>query len=170
MDFPDLLSMFNDGVSDSGILFILVLVDTCLAISYQIKSGNKLLSNKLLSGLLRNITLCFMPALVHALSVWHPRSDQVYPVIAAVLSVYIGYAILQSILAYTEMWGIKYPEWLNKWLENEIKDKEKKTGMNDDSDKDKDNKDEKSKQCYNGSRGDNICYRTIQITLKQKVL
>lgn len=143
MDFPNLLSMFNDGVSDSGILFILVLVDTCLAISYQIKSGNKLLSNKLLSGLLRNITLCFMPALVHALSAWHPRSDQVYPVIAAILSVYIGYAILQSILAYTDMWGIKYPEWLNKWLENEIKDKEKKTGMYDDSIKD--NKDEKSK-------------------------
>lgn len=143
MDFPNLLSMFNDGVSDSGILFILVLVDTCLAISYQIKSGNKLLSNKLLSGLLRNITLCFMPALVHALSAWHPRSDQVYPVIAAILSVYIGYAVLQSILAYTDMWGIKYPEWLNKWLENEIKDKEKKTGIYDDSIKD--NKDEKSK-------------------------
>ena len=145
MDCPDLLNMFNDGVSDSGILFILVLVDTCLAISYQIKSGNKLLSNKLLSGLLRNITLCFIPALVYALSGWHPRTDQVYQVIAAVLSVYIGYAILQSILAYTGLWGIKYQEWLNKWLENEIKDKEKKTGSDNDTNKDEDNKDEKSK-------------------------
>ena len=67
-----------------------------------------------------------MPALVSLLAVWHPRSDSVYQMIAVVLSVYIGYAIVQSILAYTNLWGIKYPNWLKTWLESEIKDKEGK--------------------------------------------
>ena len=145
MDWNSVFNMFNDGVSDSGILFILVLVDTCLALSYQIKSGGHLLSSKLLSGLLRNITLCFMPALVYILSVWHPRSDSVYQMIAVVLSIYIGYAILQSILAYTNLWGIQYPNWLKTWLESEIKDKEGKLNQTNKQD----NTDEKTKQCYN---------------------
>ena len=67
-----------------------------------------------------------MPALVNLLSTWHPRGDSVYQLIASILSIYIGYAIIQSILAYTDLWGIKYPDWLNKWLESEIKDKEGK--------------------------------------------
>lgn len=141
MDWNSVFSMFNDGVSDSGILFILVLVDTCLALSYQVKSGGRLLSSKLLSGLLRNITLCFMPALVYLLAVWHPRSDSVYQMIAVVLSIYIGYAIVQSILAYTNLWGIKYPNWLKTWLESEIKDKEGKLNQTNKQD----NTDEKKK-------------------------
>lgn len=128
------LSYFNDGVTDTGILFILVLVDTALAMSYQIKQKQHLLSSTLLAGLLRNFILCFMPILVTKLSRLHPRPDNFYQLIAAVLSVYIGYAIIQSILAYTELWGINYPDWLKKWLTQEIKSKEEKVEKNGDSD------------------------------------
>ena len=129
----DWISMLNDGVADSGILFILVLIDTTLSMSYQIKSGNKLLSNKLLSGLLRNFILCFMPALVHLLAWYHPRTDGIYQMIAAVLAVYIGYAIVQSILAYTDLLGIKYPDWIKNWLKTEINDKKDKANGNKDN-------------------------------------
>lgn len=129
----DWISMLNDGVADSGILFILVLIDTTLSMSYQIKSGNKLLSNKLLSGLLRNFILCFMPALVHLLALYHPRTDGIYQMIAAVLAVYIGYAIVQSILAYTDLLGIKYPDWIKNWLKTEINDKKDKANGNKDN-------------------------------------
>lgn len=122
------LSLFNDGISDSGILFILVLIDTTLAVSYQIKQKQHLLSSTLLSGLLRNFVLCFMPFLVHELAAFHPRTDNVYQLISAVLSVFIGYAVIQSILAYTALWGISYPQWLKDWLSNEIMDKENKNG------------------------------------------
>lgn len=120
------LNLFNDGISDSGILFILVLIDTTLAVSYQIKQKHHLLSSTLLSGLLRNFVLCFMPFLVHELAAFHPRTDNVYQLIAAFLSIFIGYAIIQSILAYVAMWGISYPKWLMDWLSNEIMDKERK--------------------------------------------
>lgn len=128
------LSYFNDGITDTGVLFILVLVDTALAMSYQIKQKQHLLSSTLLAGLLRNFILCFMPILVTELSRLHPRSDNFYQLIAAVLSVYIGYAIIQSILAYTELWGIKYPDWLKKWLTQEVKSKEEKVEKNGNSD------------------------------------
>lgn len=124
-----LLQYFNDGVSDSAILFILVLIDTTLAISYQIKQRQHLLSSTLLAGLLRNFVLCFMPFLVAGVAKYHPRSDTLYQFVAAVLSIYIGYAIIQSILAYTNLWGLKYPDWLKEWLNNEIKDKTKKTNV-----------------------------------------
>ena len=26
-------------------------------------------------------------------------------------------------MAYTDLWGVKYPEWINNWLSGEIKDK-----------------------------------------------
>ena len=123
----NILQYFNDGVSDSAILFILVLIDTTLAISYQIKQRQHLLSSTLLAGLLRNFVLCFMPFLVAGVAKYHPRSDTLYQFVAAVLSIYIGYAIIQSILAYTDLWGVKYPVWLKNWLENEIKDKTKKS-------------------------------------------
>lgn len=123
----NLLQYFNDGVSDSAILFILVLIDTTLAISYQIKQRQHLLSSTLLAGLLRNFVLCFMPFLVAGIAKYHPRSDTLYQFVAAVLSLYIGYAIIQSILAYTDLWGVEYPEWLKNWLQNEIEDKTNKS-------------------------------------------
>lgn len=129
-----LLQYFNDGVSDSAILFILVLIDTTLAVSYQIKQRQHLLSSTLLAGLLRNFVLCFMPFLVADIAKYHPRSDTLYQFVAAVLSLYIGYAIIQSILAYTDLWGVKYPDWLKKWLENEIEDKTKKSESDKDTD------------------------------------
>lgn len=128
----NLLQYFNDGVSDSAILFILVLIDTTLAISYQIKQRQHLLSSTLLAGLLRNFVLCFMPFLVAGVAKYHPRSDTLYQFVAAVLSIYIGYAIIQSILAYTNLWGVDYPDWLKDWLNNEIKDKTKKSREVDD--------------------------------------
>ena len=124
------ITYFNDGISDSGILMILVIVDTVLALSYQLKVKQPIISSRLLSGLLRNVILAVTPSLVTALSIWRPRSDDIYQMLAAVLSVFIGYAIIQSILSYVNLWGVKYPEWLTKWLSGEIESKVTKNGNN----------------------------------------
>lgn len=124
------ITYFNDGISDSGILMILVIVDTVLALSYQLKVKQPIISSRLLSGLLRNVILAVTPSLVTALSIWRPRSDDIYQMLAAILSVFIGYAIIQSILSYVNLWGVKYPEWLTKWLSGEIESKVNKNGNN----------------------------------------
>lgn len=126
----DFVTYFNDGISDSGILMILVIVDTVLALSYQMKVRQPIVSSRLLSGLLRNVILAVTPSLVTALSIWRPRSDDIYQMLAAILSIFIGYAIIQSILSYVNLWGVKYPEWLTKWLSGEIESKVNKNGKN----------------------------------------
>lgn len=126
----NLIQYFNDGVSDSGILMILVIVDTVLALSYQLKVKQPIISSRLLSGLLRNVILAVTPSLVTALSVWRPRSDDIYQMLAAILSLFIGYAIIQSILSYVNLWGVKYPKWMTDWLSGEIESKVTKNGNN----------------------------------------
>lgn len=126
----NLIQYFNDGVSDSGILMILVIVDTVLALSYQLKVKQPIISSRLLSGLLRNVILAVTPSLVTALSVWRPRSDDIYQMLAAILSLFIGYAIIQSILSYVTLWGVKYPKWMTDWLSGEIESKVNKNGNN----------------------------------------
>lgn len=126
----NLITYFNDGISDSGILMILVIVDTVLALSYQLKVKQPIVSSRLLSGLLRNVILAVTPSLVTALSVWRPRSDDVYQMLAAILSIFIGYAIVQSILSYINLWGVKYPKWMTDWLSGEIESKVNKNGNN----------------------------------------
>lgn len=126
----DLINYFNDGISDSGILMIIVIVDTILALSYQMKVRQPIVSSRLLSGLLRNVILAVTPSLVTALSIWRPRSDDIYQMLAAILSIFIGYAIVQSILSYINLWGVKYPKWMTDWLSGEIESKVNKNGNN----------------------------------------
>ena len=133
----DFLNLFADGVTDSSVLSVLVLIDTTLAVSYWFKNGRRILSNTLLSGLFRNVVLALMPSLMQLLSTWHPTSTSsiIYPLVTSIITVYIGFAIIQSIMAYTAMWGIKFPNWLDAIIKQEI---QSKTGVNvDDQGSDK---------------------------------
>ena len=125
------ITYFNDGISDTGILIIFVIIDTVLALSYQLKEKQSIISSTLLSGLLRNLFLAIIPILISGLSYLHPRTDDLYQILAAILSVFIGYGILQSILSYVSLWGVKYPAWLLNWLSGEIDSKVKKVDTNE---------------------------------------
>lgn len=131
----DFLNFFADGVTDSSVLSVLVLIDTTLAVSYWFKNGRRILSNALLSGLLRNVVLALMPSLMQLLSSWHPTSTSsiIYRLVTSIITIYTGFAIIQSILSYTAMWGIKFPNWLEAIIKQEIKSK---TGVNIDETKD----------------------------------
>lgn len=131
----DFLNFFVDGVTDSSVLSVLALIDTTLAFSYWFKNGRRILSNTLLSGLLRNVVLALMPSLMQLLSTWHPNSTSsiIYPLVTSIITIYIGFAIIQSILSYTAMWGIKFPNWLEEIIKQEIKSK---TGVKIDETKD----------------------------------
>lgn len=122
----NLIEYFNDGVSDTGILIIFVIVDTVLALSYQLKEKQSIVSSTLLSGLLRNLFLAIVPSLISGLAYLRPRTDDVYQILAAILTVFVGYGILQSILSYINLWGVKYPKWMTDWLSGEISSKVKK--------------------------------------------
>lgn len=127
----EILSFFSDGVTDTSVLLVLVVIDTTLAVSYWFKNGRRILSNTLLSGLLRNVILAQVPSLMQLLSSFHPSSSIIYPLVTSIITVYIGFAIVQSIMAYTAMWGIKFPSWLDAIIKQEI---QSKTGVKIDND------------------------------------
>lgn len=130
-----IFSYFSDPLSDTGILMILVLIDTVLAITYKMsKKASSFISSKMLSGLLRNLLLSIVPLMVTLISDLDPRTDDLYAILSFIFFIFIAWAILVSIISYTSLLGIKYPEWLLKLLTGEIESKGLKINIGSDSD------------------------------------
>lgn len=133
--------MLNNGLSDSAILMLLVLADTILALTYNMKTKGKVLSNEMLSGLLRNFLLSVLPSIINLIAALVPRNDNLYNIIASMFTLLIAFAVVESILAYVHLWGIKYPSWLEKFLLGEIESKEVKKDESKEETKKGDEKD-----------------------------
>lgn len=117
-------------VSDSLFLLTLAIIDTVLAVGWRIKQGKPLWSNRLKSGLVFNIVLSFLPQII---GVWYNHINEPSHLLLITLegvTIFIGLAQLQSILANAVLFGIKVPKWAMKWyiilIEPEVKEKEEK--------------------------------------------
>lgn len=117
-------------VSDSLFLLTLAIIDTVLAVAWRIKQGKPLWSNRLKSGLIFNVALSFLPQIVGvAYNQLHEPSHLLLLTIEGV-TIFIGLAQLQSILANAVLFGIKVPKWAMKWynvlIEPEVEEKKHK--------------------------------------------
>lgn len=117
-------------VSDSLFLLTLAIIDTVLAVAWRIKQGNPLWSNRLKSGLIFNVALSFLPQII---GVGYNQIHEPSPLLLLTLegvTIFIGLAQLQSILANAVLFGIKVPKWAMKWysvlIEPEVEDKKHK--------------------------------------------
>lgn len=117
-------------VSDSLFLLTLAIIDTVLAVAWRIKQGKPLWSNRLKSGLIFNVALSFLPQII---GVWYNQIHEPSPLLLVTLegvTIFIGLAQLQSILANAVLFGIKVPKWAMKWysvlIEPEVEDKKHK--------------------------------------------
>lgn len=117
-------------VSDSLFLLTLAILDTVLAVAWRIKQGKPLWSNRLKSGLIFNVALSFLPQLIGvAYNQIHEPSSLLLLTLEGV-TIFIGLAQLQSILANAVLFGIKVPKWAMKWysvlIEREVEEKKHK--------------------------------------------
>lgn len=117
-------------VSDSLFLLTLAIIDTVLAVAWRIKQGKPLWSNRLKSGLIFNVALSFLPQII---GVCYNQIHEPTPLLLVTLeavTIFIGLAQLQSILANTVLFGIKVPKWAKKWysvlIEPEVEEKKDK--------------------------------------------
>lgn len=117
-------------VSDSLFLLTLAIIDTVLAVAWRIKQGKPLWSNRLKSGLIFNVALSFLPQIV---GVFYNQIHEPSPLLLLTLegvTIFIGLAQLQSILANAVLFGIKVPKWAMKWysvlIEPEVEEKKHK--------------------------------------------
>lgn len=123
---------FFDGayVSDSLLLLTLAIIDTVLAVAWRIKKGEPIWSKRLKSGLVFNVVLSFLPQIIGvAYNQIHEPSPLLLITLEAV-TIFIGLAQLQSILANAVLFGIKVPKWAMKWynilIEPEVEEKKHK--------------------------------------------
>lgn len=120
----DLLTQyFGDAITDTGILLILVVVDTILALTYSLGTNHRFTSGRMLSGILRNVLLSVVPLGVRALALIEPRQDDLYSVLSAIFFIFIGWAVIVSILSYLTLLGLKFPKWLLNIVSGEIETK-----------------------------------------------
>lgn len=117
-------------VSDSLFLLTLAIIDTVLAVAWRIKKGKPLWSKRLKSGLIFNVALSFLPQIIGvAYNQIHDPSPLLLLTLEGV-TIFIGLAQLQSILANAVLFGIKVPKWAMKWyevlIEPEVEEKKHK--------------------------------------------
>lgn len=131
-DIYNIVHPFFDGayVSDSLFLLSLAIIDTVLAVAWRIKKGEPIWSKRLKSGLVFNIVLSFLPQIIGvAYNQIHEPSPLLLITLEAV-TIFIGLAQLQSILANAVLFGIKVPKWAMKWynilIEPEVEEKKHK--------------------------------------------
>lgn len=139
VDYSFLTKYFGNSVTDTGILLILVVIDTVLALSYSMSSGRKFTSAKMLAGILRNVLLSVVPLGVRAISLIEPRQDDLYMILSAIFFVFIGWSIMVSIISYLSLLGIKFPDWLLKIVDGEIQAKGAPVGISSIKGKDDNN-------------------------------
>lgn len=123
-------------VSDSLFLLTLTIIDTVLAVAWRIKKGKPLWSNRLKSGLVFNIVLSFLPQIIGVMYNQIHEPSHLLMITLEAVTIFIGLAQLQSILANTVLFGIKVPKWAMKWyqilIEPEVEEKENKDSKRSD--------------------------------------
>lgn len=131
-DIYNFVHPFLNGsyVSDSLFLLTLAIIDTVLAVSWRIRREKPIWSKRLKSGLVFNVILSFLPQLIGVVyNQIHAPSPLLLVTLEAV-TIFIGLAQLQSILANAVLFGIKVPKWAMKWytilIEPEVEDKKSK--------------------------------------------
>lgn len=117
-------------VSDSLLLLSLAIIDTVLAVAWRIKQEKPIWSKRLKSGLVFNVALSFLPQIIGvAYNQIHDPSALLLLAIEGV-TICIGLAQLQSILANAVLFGIKVPKWAMTWynilIEPEVEEKKHK--------------------------------------------
>lgn len=116
-----------NGYTDSGVLFVMVLFDTSLAIAYRLTKHKPINSATLISGLLRNTSYALMPMFLQALQVLATDDSYILYDVFKLGFTIIGFlGLVQSCSANLKLNGAKIDEWLPKIYDLFLKDEVEK--------------------------------------------
>lgn len=125
------LFLHLNGATESGALFVLVLIDTILGSMWRKNQGVPRTSKGALDGLIRSSALIIMPTISWLMGIgflFLPRQIADYPIsndpiifniIAFGLFVAVAYFLLKSIYANAQLAGFDIPKFAIKWVEEE---------------------------------------------------
>lgn len=123
----NIMTYLSDGTTDTLLLLVIVVIDTVLGLGQAIKNNKSVTSKRLLSGVLMNFILSLVPSMIMFIGSVRPNANEYFlEFLSAGYSLLLGAAFLQSIMANLSLLGVKLPDFLLKWLESEISNKEHK--------------------------------------------
>lgn len=123
MSIDQFIEFTGNGLDQTNILITFALLDTVLGISLHLLNKQPLISNKFLSGIIRNFMPAVLPALLQFLKNTQPRTPLCYEYAEFFIFVCTGYFLVQSILCNLNGLGTPLPTWLIKWLRHELTEK-----------------------------------------------
>lgn len=123
MSINDFISFAGNGYDQSSILITFAILDTVLGISLHLVKHLPVISNKFMSGVIRNFIPGFLPALLEALESTRTGRPLAYPYAEFVIFAGTAYFLLQSVVANLNGLGTPLPKWLTKLVINELKSK-----------------------------------------------
>lgn len=116
-----------NGYTDSGVLFIMVLFDTSLAVAYRLTKHKPINSSTLISGMLRNTTYALTPMFLQAFQVLATDDSYILYDIFKLGFTIIGFlGLVQSCSANLKLNGAKIDEWIPKIYDLFLKDEVEK--------------------------------------------
>lgn len=116
-----------NGYTDSGVLFVMVLFDTLLAVAYRLTKHKPINSSTLISGMLRNTSYALMPMFLQALQVLATDDSYILYDIFKLGFTIVGFlGLVQSCSANLKLNGAKIDEWLPKIYDLFLKDEVEK--------------------------------------------
>ena len=116
-----------NGYTDAGVLFVMVLFDTSLAVAYRLTKHKPINSSTLISGMLRNTSYALMPMFLQALQVLATDDSYILYDVFKLGFTIIGFlGLVQSCSANLKLNGAKIDEWLPKIYDLFLKDEVEK--------------------------------------------
>lgn len=126
MAIDQIFSYLTDGVTDTFLLMILVVIDTVLGFSQAIRNNKRITSKTLISGVVTNFILTLIPSAIFTIGFRSTANITFLNWLSAGYTIILAYGIIQSIMGNMNLLGIKLPNAIIKWLSDELDDKEHK--------------------------------------------
>lgn len=114
-DADKFINQFGHGIDETTILLSMVLFDSILALTWRIVKKHHMISSTAISGILRNILVSCLPAMLETLETFYHHNFYIYKFMNFVFTLTIAFGILQSIIANLELNGINPPKFLIKF-------------------------------------------------------
>lgn len=128
--FKTILSWCGTGLDETAVLLVLMIFDSILGISWRFRRKRFMISSTAVNGIVRNTLTCLLPSLLELIRMSLHHNFLIFRIISLLISIIIGFTLLQSIFANLKMNGVDLPQIIEnifgEAIQAELDDKEKR--------------------------------------------
>ena len=128
--FKTILSWCGTGFDETAVLLVLMIFDSILGVSWRFRRKRFMISSTAVNGIIRNTLTCLLPSLFELIRIELDHQSMIFRIISLLISIIIGFTLLQSICANLKMNNVDLPQIIEnifgEAIQAELDDKEKR--------------------------------------------